>query len=61
METLSCKTPEMNEKEVWIYFFTYNLIRLLIAQVALLADILPRQLSLSIHCNYARLESIKRF
>ena len=45
METLSCKTPEMNEKEIWVYFLAYNLIRLLMAQAALLADILPRQLS----------------
>ena len=45
METLSCKTPEMNEKEIWIYFLAYNLIRLLMAQAALLADILPRQIS----------------
>lgn len=45
METLSCKTPEMAEKEMWVYFLAYNLIRLLMAQSALLADLLPRQLS----------------
>ena len=45
METLSCKTPEMVEKEMWVYFLAYNLIRLLMAQSAVLADILPRQLS----------------
>jgi len=45
METLSCKTPEMVEKEMWVYFLAYNLIRLLMAQSALLADVLPRQLS----------------
>jgi hypothetical protein len=45
METLSCKTPEMVEKEMWVYFLAYNLIRLLMAQSALLADILPRQIS----------------
>lgn len=45
MDTLSCKTPEMSEKEIWVYFLAYNLIRLLMAQAALLADILPRQLS----------------
>jgi hypothetical protein len=39
MEMLHCKTPEMNEKEIWVYFLTYNLIRLLMAQAALLADI----------------------
>ncbi len=45
METLSCKTPAMCQKEIWIYFLAYNLIRLLMAQSALLADIIPRQLS----------------
>lgn len=45
METLSCKTPEMAEKEMWVYLLAYNLIRLLMAQSALLTDILPRQLS----------------
>jgi len=45
MERLSCKTPEMAEKEMWVYLLAYNLIRLLMAQSALLADIRPRQLS----------------
>jgi len=45
MEMLSCKTPEMAEKEMWVYFLAYNLIRLLMAQSALLADVQPRQLS----------------
>lgn len=45
LETLSCKTPVMAEKEVWVYLLAYNLIRLLMAQAALLADCLPRQLS----------------
>jgi len=45
METLSCKTPEMIEKEMWVYLLAYNLIRLLMAQSALLENILPRQLS----------------
>ncbi len=38
IETLSCKTPELSEKEIWIYFLAYNLIRLLMDQPALLAD-----------------------
>lgn len=45
METLSCKTPDMVEKEMWVYFLAYNLIRLLMAQSALLAGVAPRQLS----------------
>lgn len=49
METFSCKTPEMAEKEMWVYFLAYNLIRLIMVQSAFLADILPRQISFK-HC-----------
>jgi hypothetical protein len=45
MEMLSCKTPDMALKELWVYLLGYNLIRLLMAQAALLADQIPRQLS----------------
>lgn len=45
MEMLSCKTPAMARKEIWVYLLAYNLIRLMMAQAALLADRLPRQLS----------------
>jgi hypothetical protein len=45
MTTLSCKTPEMGEKEMWVYLLAYNLIRLIMAQSALMADVLPRTLS----------------
>jgi len=45
MHALSCKTPQMNEKEMWVYFLAYNLIRLLMANAAILSDVLPRQLS----------------
>ncbi len=45
MSTLSCKTPEMGEKEMWVYFLAYNLIRLLMTESALLAEVLPRTLS----------------
>ena len=45
METLSCKTPAMAIKEIWIYLLAYNLIRLMMAQSAALSDVLPRQLS----------------
>jgi hypothetical protein len=45
METLSCRTPSMVKKEMWIYLLAYNLIRLLMVQSALLADIKPRQIS----------------
>jgi hypothetical protein len=35
----------MTRKALWVYLFAYNLIRLLMAQAALLADQIPRQLS----------------
>ena len=45
MERLSCQSPAMAIKEIWVYLLAYNLIRLMMAQAALLADRLPRQLS----------------
>mgnify|MGYP006194322529 FL=1 len=45
METLSCKSPQMAEKEMWIYFLAYNLIRIIMAQSAALVNVLPRTLS----------------
>jgi hypothetical protein len=45
MAELSCNTPQMNEKEVWVHFLAYNLIRLLMAQAAAAAGVTPRQLS----------------
>lgn len=45
MEMLSCKTPLMCEKEIWVYMLAYNLIRLLMAQAADYVSVLPRQLS----------------
>ena len=45
MDLLSCRTPAMAEKEIWVYLLAYNLIRLLMAQAASLADVMPRQLS----------------
>lgn len=45
MECLSGKTPAMAQKEIWVYLLGYNLIRLMMAQAATLADCLPRELS----------------
>ena len=45
MERLSCQTPAMALKEIWVYLLAYNLIRLMMAQAALLAHRPPRQLS----------------
>lgn len=49
MNTLSCKSPDMAVKELWVYLLAYNLIRLMMAQSALLADIQPRTISFK-HC-----------
>ena len=45
MEVLRCLTPQMVEKELWVNLLAYNLIRLLMAQAALEADLHPRELS----------------
>jgi hypothetical protein len=49
MDILSCKTPEMAVKEIWVYLLAYNIIRVMMAQSALLADITPRSISFK-HC-----------
>ena len=43
MEKLSCQTPDMAVKEVWVYLLAYNLIRLMMAQAALQSGLLPRR------------------
>lgn len=45
LEMLSCKTPAMAVKELWVYLLAHNLIRLLMVQSASMADCLPRELS----------------
>ena len=45
MDVLSCRTPDMIEKEIWVYLLAYNLIRILMAQAALQAGCIPNQLS----------------
>ncbi len=49
MGVLSCKTPDMAIKEIWIYLLAYNLMRLIMMQSALLVGILPRSISFK-HC-----------
>jgi len=49
MNILSCKTPEMVLKEIWVYLLAYNLIRLLMTQAAFEARITPRKISFK-HC-----------
>ena len=45
MEQLSCQTPTMAIKEIWVHLLAYNLLRMMMAQAARLTDWLPRQLS----------------
>jgi len=49
MNILSCKTPEMATKEIWVTLLAYNLIRLMMAQSAVLVGESPRALSFK-HC-----------
>ena len=45
MDHLSCKTPAMVRKEVWIHILTYNLICRLVSQAAYVSDVMPCQIS----------------
>lgn len=45
MDVLSCHTPQMVRKEIWVYLLAYNVIRTLMAQAAWQAGCLPHQLS----------------
>jgi hypothetical protein len=45
MGELKCRTPQMNEKQLWVTLLAYNLIRLLMAQAAAQAGVPARQLS----------------
>lgn len=45
LDKLPCKTPAMNEKQWRVGLLAYNLIRWLMLRSAMLADVLPRQLS----------------
>jgi hypothetical protein len=45
LEMLSCRTPAMAVKELWVYLLAHNLIRLIMVQSAAMADCLPRELS----------------
>ena len=45
MDVLSCRTPQMVQKEIQVYLLAYNLIRYIMLHSALLADISPRQIS----------------
>jgi hypothetical protein len=45
MRELRCKTPEIVRKEIWTHVLAYNLIRTIIAQAAVIHDLVPRSIS----------------
>jgi hypothetical protein len=45
MEHLRCQTPFMIEKEIWVHFLGYNLVRKVSCQAALLQEVHPRAVS----------------
>ena len=49
MNILSCKTPEMIAKEIWVYILAYNLIRRLMAQSSIMVGLRPVDISFK-HC-----------
>jgi hypothetical protein len=51
MQVLHCRTPDMNDKELWVHLLAYNLIRLLMAQAANNAGVDPRSLSFKHACQ----------
>jgi hypothetical protein len=52
MNHLSCKTPAMVEKELWVHLLAYNLIRVRMAQAAAVHDKIPRKLSFTSALNH---------
>lgn len=45
MEHLSCKTPDMVRRELWVHLLGYNLVRKVMAEAAWVKGLQPRQLS----------------
>ena len=45
MDILRCKTPEMVEKEIWVYLLAYNLLRTVMAVAARANGVQPREIS----------------
>lgn len=47
-----CETPEMVRKDLWMHLLAYNLIRVRMAQAAIVNDVLPRKLSFTAARNH---------
>jgi hypothetical protein len=45
MDILRCRTPQMVEKEVWVYLLAYNLLRTVMAVAASANEVGPRRIS----------------
>ena len=45
MDMLSCKTPALLRRELWVHLLGYNLIRKVMAQAAWVRGLQPRQVS----------------
>ena len=45
LKSLSCKTPQMALKELWVYFLAYNIIRSIMLESAIHCIVSPRELS----------------
>jgi hypothetical protein len=45
MDSLRCRTPQMVEKEVWVYLLAYNLLRTVMAVAASASEVEPRRIS----------------
>ena len=45
MHELRCKTPKLVRKEIWTHVLAYNLIRTVMAQAAVIHDLVPRSIS----------------
>src|SRR5439155_10747077 len=45
MDVLRCKTPEMVQKEIWVYLLAYNLLRTVMAVAASANNVEPRAIS----------------
>ena len=70
LRSLSCKTPQMVMKELWIYFLAYNLIRSIMLASAYQCSLLPREISFkhalqvllafNDHCNIGVKQLLRR-
>jgi hypothetical protein len=48
---LRCKTLELVHKEIWTHILAYNLIRTIMAQAAVIHDLMPRRISFKGVCQ----------